>query len=358
MYLVKRITGFFLALLLLIAPVCLIKTDGGSGGAAEAKSKKKSSSSTSSKPSSSRGRSSHAGRSSSRSERSRGRVSRSERSHASAHLERGRGRGKSRREEVVRGGRGHHVHHHQHEEPKEAVRPAPPSPEQIEANNRRESSYQTMARAYRLYDEGINARIRGDYNSAVGKLTDSWKLFNDARAYQKTGEPSINEALVHYELGQAAEGTGDILTARDSYMRCLNIRPTFVEASVRLVNMLATAGQWQLALAKAQDAVRTNPNDPRAHKLWALTLEKTGHSEEARHEAHKAKECLKYVPRYKPMGIDAVWRRTHREDGSVKPGAETEATEDEAEAKGSSGKSDVDNPEDVMGVEEETEEEE
>jgi tetratricopeptide (TPR) repeat protein len=213
-----------------------------------------------------------------------------------------------------------------------------------------------MARAYRLYDEGINARMRGDYSSAVVKLTESWKLFNEARGYQRTGEPSINEALVHYELGQAAEGAGDILTARDSYMRCLNIRPTFVQASVSLVNMLAASGQWQLALAKAQDAVRTNPNDPRAHKLWSLTLSKTGHSEEARHEANKAQECLKYVPSYKPMGIDAVWRRTHHEDGSVKSGTGSDAV-DTPSSQDSSGASDVDNPEDVMGVEEEPEEE-
>ncbi|MBX3076971.1 hypothetical protein KF913_23880 [Candidatus Obscuribacterales bacterium] len=354
----KRITGFFLASLLLIAPVCLI-TDGGSCGAVYGKTTKKSSSGRTSKKSTS----TKASKSSTSSRKSSTRTSRSsskgKSSRSATTSSRGKGHGKSKRETVARGSRARHVHHHHHEEPKEAAKPAPPSPEQVEANNRRESSYQTMARAYRLYDEGINARMRGDYSSAVGKLTESWKLFNDARGYQRTGEPSINEALVHYELGQAAEGARDILTARDSYMRCLNIRPTFVEASVSLVNMLAASGQWQLALAKAQDAVRNSPNDPRVHKLWALTLDKTGHSEEARHEANKAQECLKYVPRYKPMGIDAVWKRTHHEDGSVKSGAETEPAETVSPGQNtSSGKSDVDNPEDVMGVEEEPEEEE
>jgi len=214
-----------------------------------------------------------------------------------------------------------------------------------------------MARAYRLYDEGINARIGGDYGTAVSKLTESWKLFNDMRGYQRTGESSLNEALVHYELGQAAEGTGDILTARDSYVRCLNIRPSHVEASVHLVNLLAASGQWQMALAKAQDAVRANPDDARAHKLMALALAKTGHPEEARAAAHKAQELLKKIPNYKPMGIDAVWRRTHANDGNIKTGAESGTREGESESQ-SERKSDVDNPEDVMGVQDDPEDEE
>lgn len=255
--------------------------------------------------------------------------------------------------------RGHH-HHHEEEAPKHetVVKPPPPSPEQVEANSRRESSYQTMARAYRLYDEGINARLAGDYGTAVSKLNESYNLFNDARGYQRSGESSLQEALVHYELGQACEGQGNILSARDSYVRCLNIRPTMVEASIRLVSMLATAGQWQLALAKAQDAVRTNPTDPRVHQLMALALGKTGHAEEARAEASKAQQMLRITPKYKPMGIDAVWRRTHKEDGTPITETETGVSEGESTAKPDTGKSDVDNPDDVMGVEENDDEDE
>lgn len=222
---------------------------------------------------------------------------------------------------------------------------------------RRESSYQSMARAYRLYDEGLNARLSGDHATAVSKLTESTRVFNDARGYQRTGDSSINEALAHFELGQAAEGISDLLVARDSYVRCLLIRPTFIEASVKLVGVLGRAGQWQLALAKARDAVQNNPNDPRAHKLMSLALAKTGHPEEARHEANKAQECLKFVPNYKPMGIDAAWKRTHHEDGTVKSGSPSDSPEAGVDSKVETGKSDVDNPEDVMGVEEETEEE-
>lgn len=209
-----------------------------------------------------------------------------------------------------------------------------------------------MAKAYRLYDEGINARMAGDNTGAVAKLSESWKLFNDAKSYQRTGEASLAEALVHYELGQAAEGTGDLLTARDSYVRCLNIRPALVEASVRLVGMLATAGQWQMALAKAQDAVRSNPTDPRARQLMSLTLSKTGHTEEAKAEAQKAQELLRRVPNYKPMGIDAVWKRMHKDEGSVGTGTSTGSQEGGSESEGRT-KSDVDNPEELMGDDEE-----
>lgn len=215
-----------------------------------------------------------------------------------------------------------------------------------------------MARAYRLYDEGINARLSGDYGTAVSKLNESYNLFNNARGYQRSGESSLQEALVHYELGQACEGQGNILSARDSYVRCLNIRPTMVDASIRLVSMLATAGQWQLALAKAQDAVRTNPTDPRVHQLMALALGKTGHTEEARAEASKAQQMLRLTPKYKPMGIDAVWRRTHKEDGTPITETETGVGEGEPAAKPDTGKSDVDNPDDVMGVEEDDDEDE
>jgi hypothetical protein len=254
----------------------------------------------------------------------------------------------------------HGARHHEEDDEDDrkvetVVKPLPPSPELVEANSRRESSYQTMTRAYRLYDEGLNARIAGNFNSAVSKLTESSKLFNDARGYQRTGNPSLQEALVHYELGQACEGNGDILSARDSYVRCLNIRPTMVEASLRLVGMLATAGQWQLALAKASDAMHNNPNDPRVHQLMSLILLKTGHPQDARVEALRAQQLLKVAPKYKPMGIDAVWRRTHKEDGTPVTESETGVQEGDSNAKSDTGKSDVDNPDDVMGVEKDEE---
>lgn len=264
-------------------------------------------------------------------------------SHGGARTKKGRGGKRSGRSER----RGRHARRHEAPQRKAVWKPPPPSPEQIAANQRREQSYQTMGQAYRLYDQGINLRLAGDYVQAVDKLNQSWRMFNDIKGYQRNGEASLAEALVHYELGQAAEGQGDYLTARDSYFRCLNIRPSLVEASIRLVSLLASTGQWQLAIAKAQEAVRANPLDPRAHMLMALTLSKTGHQQESQNESAQAKQLLKVVPKYKPMGIDAVWRRTHNPDGSLKQtGADEAASEGDSQPEAGSH---FNKPEEIMG---------
>ncbi len=313
-------------LLLLIMPVLSVEFH--QTGAVEARGKKHSNAKPQarSKKSSSRGkteRKARGGKKSSRAERRGGRRSSREEKH------------------------GRHSRKIEPPKPKAVSRPLPPSPELVAANQRRESSYQTMGQAYRLYDQGINLRMAGDYVQAVDKLSQSGRLFNEIRGYQRNGEASLAEAMVHYELGQAAEGQGDYLTARDSYFRCLNIRPSLVEASIRLVNLLASTGQWQLAIAKAQEAVRSNPQDPRAHMLMALTLSKSGHPQEAQNESAQAKQLLRVVPKYKPMGIDAVWRRTHNPDGSLKqPGVVEPAEESDAQPEAGSH---FNKPEEIMG---------
>ncbi len=258
---------------------------------------------------------------------SRGRKRHGEREkHASAR-ERRRGRG----------------HKRAHERAEKAAKEPPPKPsaEQLQAIHQRESAYQLMSRAYKLYDLGINARLAGNYPEAVAKLSEAWKLFNDARDYQRTGESSMLEALVHFELGQAFESDGDTLSARDSYVRCLNIRPSVIDASIHLVNMLARVGQWQLALAKADEAARANPNDPRAHLLLSLALSKTGHPTEAQAENEKAKELLKAHPHYKPYGIDNAYRKMQNEaaarqaQGAGEPSAQEGQSGAQSEAESS-----------------------
>lgn len=149
-----------------------------------------------------------------------------------------------------------------------------------------------MAHAYSLYDSGANARVTGNYADAIDKLNQSARLFNNANDYQHGGTASTLEAMVHFELGLAAEGAQDFGLARDSYQRCLIIRPTFTQASVRLVDMLARTGQSPLALAKAQEAVNANPADPRSHLLLALMFEKTGRTDMARVSRETAKRLL------------------------------------------------------------------
>ncbi|MBX9668429.1 MAG: hypothetical protein K2X93_12460 [Candidatus Obscuribacterales bacterium] len=314
-------------LLLLIMPVLSVEFH--QAGAVEARGKKHSNASRA-KPQARSKKSSSRGNTSERKARG-GRKS--------IRVERRGGRRSSREEK-----RGRQSRKSEPPKPKAVLKPPPPSPELVAANRRRESSYQTMGQAYRLYDQGINLRMARDYVQAVDKLSQSGRLFDDIRGYQRNGEASLAETMVHYELGQAAEGQGDYLTARDSYFRCLNIRPSLVEASIRLVNLLASTGQWQLAIAKAQEAVRSNPQDPRAHMLMALILSKSGHPQEAQNESAQAKQLLRVVPKYKPMGIDAVWRRTHNPDGSLKQPGVVEPADAQPEAG-----SHFNKPEEIMG---------
>jgi hypothetical protein len=149
-----------------------------------------------------------------------------------------------------------------------------------------------MAHAYSLYDAGANARLAGNYADAIDKLNQSARLFNNANDYQHSGTSGTIESMVHFELGMAAEAAQDFGLARDSYQRCLIIRPNFTQASVRLVDMLARIGQGPLALAKAQEAVSANPSDPRSHLLLGLMLEKTGRGDLARASREYAKRLL------------------------------------------------------------------
>jgi len=237
----------------------VIFSDGNSQ--AEARSKKSASKKSSSRRGVTSSRSSRSQRSNSRSSRGSSRKVRSSR-----RGERGRPLSRAEKRRAARNAR-----------VSKAAPPPPkptPTPEQIEARDRRHRAYGDMAHAYSLYDAGANARLAGNYADAIDKLNQSARLFNNANDYQHSGTSGTIESMVHFELGMAAEAAQDFGLARDSYQRCLIIRPNFTQASVRLVDMLARIGQGPLALAKAQEAVSANPSDPRSHLLLGLMLEK------------------------------------------------------------------------------------
>ncbi|MBZ0189744.1 MAG: tetratricopeptide repeat protein, partial [Candidatus Obscuribacterales bacterium] len=146
---------------------------------------------------------------------------------------------------------------------------------------------------YLLYDAGINARIAGDNALAISKLEEAWRKFDENKGYQKGGQSSTVISLVHYELAQAAEAQGDFSRARDSYARCLKVRPTYTQASVKLVHLLARKGQLELALATAKEACQASPKDPRGHLLVALMLDKLGRSTDAKQSDQEAESLLR-----------------------------------------------------------------
>ena len=131
----------------------------------------------------------------------------------------------------------------------------------------RARNYALLSRAYSLYDQGINDRLKGNFGAAVDKLTESSSLFDQARSHQHSGNPSTLEAMVFYELGQAAEADGDFTLARDSYARCLKARPGYVEGYLHIANVLSTQGNLPLAMQWLKEGVTACPGDVRLNEM-------------------------------------------------------------------------------------------
>lgn len=128
-------------------------------------------------------------------------------------------------------------------------------------------NYSLIARSYALYDQGINERLRGNYGSATDKLAESVNLLDQARSNQRNGGASTLEAMVFFELAQAAEADGDFTLARDSYAHCLRAKPQYVEGYLRIVSLLATQGQLPLAMNWLKEGLKECPHDPRLNDL-------------------------------------------------------------------------------------------
>lgn len=145
----------------------------------------------------------------------------------------------------------------------------------------------SLANVYRLYDRGVNERLEGRYEQATKTLREA------SNSYSSAQRGLTLEAMIEYELGQAAEANNNLSIAADAYSRSLRIKPNLIEASVRLASMLMRAGQPQAALSRARDSVASNPNDPRAHQILALILDNNGLSGDAKIERESAERLLR-----------------------------------------------------------------
>jgi tetratricopeptide (TPR) repeat protein len=130
----------------------------------------------------------------------------------------------------------------------------------------RARNYALLSRAYSLYDQGCNERLKGNFGVAVDKLSEAVSLFDQASSHQHNGQSSTLEAMTFYELGQAAEADGDFTLARDSYARSLKAR-TFPEGYLHIVNLLATQGNLPLAMKWLKDGLNECPADVRLNEL-------------------------------------------------------------------------------------------
>jgi tetratricopeptide (TPR) repeat protein len=85
----------------------------------------------------------------------------------------------------------------------------------------------------------------------------------------------VNLANIHYARDQLIE-------AQALYERAIGLDPECFEAHFNLGNIHHDLGRYEDALVCYRDAVALNPGYPDAHFYLAVTLEKTGHSPEAK----------------------------------------------------------------------------
>jgi len=85
----------------------------------------------------------------------------------------------------------------------------------------------------------------------------------------------VNLANLHY-------GRDELIEAHALYERVINLESDCFEAHFNLGNILHDLGRFDRALNCYRSAVTLNPSYPDAHFYLAVTLEKTGHSLEAK----------------------------------------------------------------------------
>ena len=103
-----------------------------------------------------------------------------------------------------------------------------------------------------------------------------------AAAYRKAlvVDPDLVPAIVN--LANIHYGHDELIEAQALYERAIGLDPDCFEAHFNLGNIHHDLGRFKEALLCYRDAVVLNPSYPDAHFYLAVTLEKTGHSVEAK----------------------------------------------------------------------------
>jgi Tetratricopeptide repeat len=157
--------------------------------------------------------------------------------------------------------------------------------------------YGSYSKVYALYDEATNARLAGNYKSAIASLSKALDMV-PANAH---GGPSLLSLNMEFELAQAAEASGNFGLSARYFARAVADRPNFTEAFVRLASVLARNGQSGEALRAARSAVEHNPNDPRAHTILSVMLGRNGLSADAKAEKIRAQNLMGSNTRIDPV---------------------------------------------------------
>ena len=148
------------------------------------------------------------------------------------------------------------------------------------------SEYSSQSKIYTLYDQGINARLAGDYHTAVSRLAEVAELLKESHL-----SPTM-AAMTQYELARAAESDNQPRVAIDAYGRSLKLNPRDTTSAIHLSELLLRVGQPALALVRARDAVQRSPNDAQAHLALSVALQHNGFSSDAKLERERARQLI------------------------------------------------------------------
>lgn len=111
---------------------------------------------------------------------------------------------------------------------------------------------------------------------------DERKMEGAAAAYRKAlvVDPDLVPAIVN--LANIHYAHDELIEAQALYERAIGLDPDCFEAHFNLGNIHHDLGRYEDALVCYRDAVSLNPGYADAHFYLAVTLEKTGHSPEAK----------------------------------------------------------------------------
>jgi tetratricopeptide (TPR) repeat protein len=103
-----------------------------------------------------------------------------------------------------------------------------------------------------------------------------------ATAYRRAliADPDLVPAIVN--LANIRYARDELIEAQALYERAIALDPDCFEAHFNLGNIQHDLGRYDHALVCYRDAVALNPGYPDAHFYLAVTLEKVGHSQQAK----------------------------------------------------------------------------
>ncbi|MEB3886922.1 tetratricopeptide repeat protein [Lyngbya sp. CCY1209] len=85
-----------------------------------------------------------------------------------------------------------------------------------------------------------------------------------------------NEAQIYKIWGNALQGSGDAVAAREKYERAIELNPDFAEVHVNLGSLYGREGRWDVAIKHYQRAIELKPNLASAHRNLARIWKRLG----------------------------------------------------------------------------------